>query len=173
MRSSYLFLFLCLSDAGQPITCFKDIEDIIALAYTPECVTSTATAHLEESGKMITRASLAPTSYEQIDGSLKRIAASAMDGQLSTTPFGAANALTAGMSSKHLRSSSLQDNVISASESIKATSDQVSNPQAPVVMLTIFRQGAIHKFCVKLGKEDGMGTRRIVHWCGAQIQVSS
>lgn len=26
---------------------------------------------------------------------------------------------------------------------------------------------------VQLGLEDGMGTNRILHWCGAQLQVSS
>lgn len=24
---------------------------------------------------------------------------------------------------------------------------------------------------VRLGQEDGLGTNRIVHWCGAQLQV--
>lgn len=122
---------------------------------------------------MTTRAGLSSTNYTKIDGRLKRAAASPIDGQ-PTMLLGAANTFLSESSSKHPRLSPLEDNVVPALKyEISDASDSVSHPQEPEVMLTIFREGAIHEFCVRLGKEDGMGTRRIVHWCGAQIQVSS
>lgn len=33
------------------------------------------------------------------------------------------------------------------------------------------RSGAVQQVTVKVGFEDGMGTNRVVHWCGAQLQV--
>jgi len=35
----------------------------------------------------------------------------------------------------------------------------------------IHRSGKILETEVELGLEDGMGTNRILHWCGAQLQV--
>jgi len=37
--------------------------------------------------------------------------------------------------------------------------------------LTIFRNGAVSDVSVNLGVEDGLGTDRLVHWAGAQLQA--
>ena len=39
------------------------------------------------------------------------------------------------------------------------------------VPLRIFRGGEVLELGVRLGLEDGLGTDRLVHWCGAQLQV--
>lgn len=47
-------------------------------------------------------------------------------------------------------------------------------PAAPApaeVTLRVCRQGRVMPVTVRLAAEDGMGTSRLVHWCGAQIQV--
>jgi len=39
--------------------------------------------------------------------------------------------------------------------------------------LTIFRDGCIHdNIAINLGWEDGLGTIRLLHWCGAQLQTA-
>lgn len=40
------------------------------------------------------------------------------------------------------------------------------------VPLRIFRGGEVLEVGVQLGLEDGLGTDRLVHWCGAQLQAS-
>ena len=42
---------------------------------------------------------------------------------------------------------------------------------APAVPLTIFRSGEVSQVSVRLGIEDGLGTDRLVQWCGAQLQA--
>ena len=39
------------------------------------------------------------------------------------------------------------------------------------VPLTIFRSGEVLGVGVRLGLEDGLGTDRLVQWCGAQLQA--
>ncbi len=56
----------------------------------------------------------------------------------------------------------------------EAAAGQQGMPEAPVadeVALRVCRQGRVLAVTVRLAHEDGMGTPRLVHWCGAQIQV--
>lgn len=41
----------------------------------------------------------------------------------------------------------------------------------PAMPITLFRGGQVLQAVVTLGQEGSMGTDRIVHWCGAQLQV--
>ncbi len=41
----------------------------------------------------------------------------------------------------------------------------------PQVALTIFRAPRVEEVRVQLGREDGLGTCRLIHWCGAMFQV--
>uniref|UniRef100_A0A383V519 Pro-apoptotic serine protease NMA111 n=1 Tax=Tetradesmus obliquus TaxID=3088 RepID=A0A383V519_TETOB len=43
--------------------------------------------------------------------------------------------------------------------------------QQPSVTLTLFRSGCVMDCQVGLGQEDSLGTDRLVHWCGAQLQA--
>lgn len=42
---------------------------------------------------------------------------------------------------------------------------------APTITVTIFRGGQVLDLPLLLGVEDGLGTDRLVHWCGAQLQA--
>ena len=42
----------------------------------------------------------------------------------------------------------------------------------PQVSVTICRGSAVEEVEVQLGSEDGLGTCRLIHWCGAMFQVS-
>lgn len=42
----------------------------------------------------------------------------------------------------------------------------------PQVLVTICRGSVVQEVEVQLGSEDGLGTRRLIHWCGAMFQVS-
>ena len=48
-----------------------------------------------------------------------------------------------------------------------------SDEAAALMTLTVFRSGqdAVQEVLLQPGLEDGMGTNRIVHFCGAQLQV--
>ncbi len=43
--------------------------------------------------------------------------------------------------------------------------------EMPQVALTIFRAPWVEEVRVQLGREDGLGTCRLIHWCGAMFQV--
>ena len=44
---------------------------------------------------------------------------------------------------------------------------------ATEVLLKICREGRVQKVAIQLAQDHGLGTRRLVHWCGAQFQVRS
>ena len=48
---------------------------------------------------------------------------------------------------------------------------QKGNLEMPQVALTIFRAPRVEEVRVQLGREDGLGTCRLIHWCGAMFQV--
>ena len=47
-----------------------------------------------------------------------------------------------------------------------------SADNAKEVQLKICRDGKVQKVAIQLAHDHGLGTRRLVHWCGAQFQVS-
>lgn len=48
---------------------------------------------------------------------------------------------------------------------------QQGSLKMPQVALTIFRPPRVEEVRVQLGREDGLGTCRLIHWCGAMFQV--
>ncbi|GFH09072.1 trypsin family [Haematococcus lacustris] len=52
--------------------------------------------------------------------------------------------------------------------------EQAASPLTPLPSLpiTIFRGTELMQVTVQLGSEAGMGTSRVLHWCGAQLQSS-
>ena len=53
-----------------------------------------------------------------------------------------------------------------------AMDSQQAAAAMPQVSVTICRGGIVEEVEVQLGSEDGMGTCRLIHWCGAMFQVS-
>jgi hypothetical protein len=71
-----------------------------------------------------------------------------------------------------------EDVTLGASGGVTVVSSQAGSggtaggqEELPDLPLTLFRGGQVHELGVQLGKEDGMGTGRLVHWCGAQLQA--
>ena len=55
-----------------------------------------------------------------------------------------------------------------------ASSEVAGTPgSGELVALGICRDGKVMSVQVALACEDSLGTARIVHWCGAQLQVCS
>eukprot|EP00878_Enallax_costatus_P005445 GHUV01005716.1.p1 GENE.GHUV01005716.1~~GHUV01005716.1.p1 ORF type:complete len:291 (+),score=136.94 GHUV01005716.1:24-875(+) len=50
--------------------------------------------------------------------------------------------------------------------------EQRQQQQLPAVDLTVFRGKDVLGLTVQLGQEDSLGTDRLVHWCGAQLQAT-
>ncbi len=42
---------------------------------------------------------------------------------------------------------------------------------ATEVALKICRGGRVRKMAIRIAHDHGLGTRRLVHWCGAQFQA--
>lgn len=61
----------------------------------------------------------------------------------------------------------------SSSEENSATASEtaVMETKALSLELTLFRDHQLMKEVIHLGEETGWGTERMVHWCGAQLQV--
>ena len=49
--------------------------------------------------------------------------------------------------------------------------EQQGHLAVPQVSLTIFRAPEVQQVQVQLGSEDGLGTCRLIHWCGAMVKV--
>ena len=49
---------------------------------------------------------------------------------------------------------------------------QQGAPAMPQVSVSICRGSKVEEVEVQLGSEDGLGTCRLIHWCGAMFQVS-
>jgi hypothetical protein len=49
--------------------------------------------------------------------------------------------------------------------------EQPAAEECTAVPLKICRGGKVQALQVRLAQEDGLGTCRLVHWCGAQLQV--
>lgn len=63
----------------------------------------------------------------------------------------------------------------SSSEENSATAPETPAVEAgPLSLdLTIFRDHQLMNEVIHLGEETGWGTERLVHWCGAQLQVTT
>lgn len=150
-----------LLSLGRPITCFKDVEDVIAAASGISPAVPSALQIQHASSTLI---------------GVKRAAAAVLSSDTeSVAALGASSEDAIPQSVKRLRAVPLAVDHTTphqACASVDVTSTS-SVPQGPSVVLTVFRASAVQEICVRLGREDGMGTGRIVHWCGAQIQVGT
>lgn len=166
--------------SGCAITCFKDVEDIIAQISFSTSLRPAIIARAHSFTQALAASDLASTTFQdfhattaqlersemQSDCGLKRTAATSSRTNPQLTRFLGAPA--SSESCKRLRAAPSKPIVSSLQELGSGTVTELLEPS---VMLTVFRAGAVLEIGVLLGKEDGMGTGRIVHWCGAQIQV--
>lgn len=168
---------------GHAITCFKDVEDIIAQVSVSTCLSPAVITLAHSSTQELAMSDHATTnspdlyattqlarSQTQSECGLKRTSMAASSTSPQLTRFLGAPA--SSESCKRLRAAPSKPCMSSLGELESGTHKETAKETLePSVMLTVFRASAVFEIRVLLGKEDGMGTGRIVHWCGAQIQV--
>lgn len=133
---------MLLAVAGRPVTCFQDVERLIS-------ETAAAAAAAKRAGPGAAAVSEERSAAEQGDASGRGRAREEGEGE--------------GPASKRARVEEAGEEAGSAAAA--------PGPAAPSIHLTIYRAGAVLDVEVVLGREDGMGTGRLVHWCGAQLQA--
>lgn len=133
---------MILAVNGKPVTCFSDVEDVLASgSFGLSSGTNVAGAAAE-------RAEETPS---------KRRRTSVGKG-------GKGPAVTEASPKLPPAASCLHD----------ASGQGAGSGEAAALMtLTVFRSGQddVQEVLLQPGLEDGMGTNRIVHFCGAQLQV--
>ncbi|DBA81059.1 TPA: hypothetical protein ACH3X2_007259 [Trebouxia sp. C0005] len=155
---------LVLAVNGQPVTSYSHVEDIVAacsLNATPYPVLNPTVPQKDNSTKSPIAA---VTSASGPQNDLSRSA-----GKASTV--GEGNELDRGqqqqpaMLIKAARNSPRLDSQPGPAETQKGSLEMSQ------VALTIFRAPRVEEVRVQLGREDGLGTCRLIHWCGAMFQA--
>ncbi|KXZ56802.1 hypothetical protein GPECTOR_1g722 [Gonium pectorale] len=136
---------MLLAMEGRPVTCFLDVERLIA--------ETAAAAGASGRGLSASTGSTAPGAVQENGGG------AAAEGCF---PDDAAD----GRPAKRARTESSPEASLAA-----AYAPIVPRQGRPSMHLTIYRSGCVQDVEVVLGQEDGMGTGRLVHWCGAQLQA--
>ena len=130
---------MILAVNGKPVTCFSDVEDVLASgSFGLGSKTNVAGAAVE-------RAEETPSKRRRTSvGKGGKGPAAVTEASPKPPPTAAAS----GQGTGH-------------------------DGAAALMTLTVFRSGqdAVQEVLLQPGLEDGMGTNRIVHFCGAQLQV--
>lgn len=171
---------LILAVNEQPVTSYRHVESIIAAQLNAaRCNDSDLSANSKV--QLAAGCSFGPkedslcaaASDGHVQSPAGRVKAhsnptySAAAMQDNTTGAGVNNSPTA-VSAALIKAGRLQTDAPVASP----TSSQQDGIAKPAVAVIIFRGAAVQTVSVQLGLEDGYGTRRIVHWCGAMLQVA-
>lgn len=135
---------MLLAVNGRPVTCFKDVEGAIAAAAVAGEGSADAAAAAATRAAKRRRSS-------QGGGAAGN---GAVAGGAAAEPV----AVCVGASGLHTSSEASLDAAGAASAA------------PPSVQLNICRAGEVCEVAVELGSEDSMGTGRLIHWCGAQVQ---
>ena len=129
---------MILAVNGKPVTCFSDVEDVLASgSFGLGSKTNVAEAAVE-------RAEETPSKRRRTSvGKGGKAPATVTEASPKPSPAAASGQVTG------------------------------SGGAAALMTLTVFRSGqdAVQEVLLQPGLEDGMGTNRIVHFCGAQLQV--
>ncbi|KAG2499918.1 hypothetical protein HYH03_002205 [Edaphochlamys debaryana] len=154
---------MLLAMAGRPVTCFQDVERLIS---------SAAAAAAAGAGPSGAASSCGSGAQGAIRGAGEPAGpgAPAPEGTngTGTSASGRDDAGPDGPPAKRPRPSEAP--AAAAGALVPSTSGPTQMLPSPM-HLTIYRSGAVQDVEVVLGREDGMGTGRLVHWCGAQLQA--
>ncbi len=132
---------MLLAVSGRPVTCFQDVERLIS--------ETAAAAAANGAGP----------------------GAAALSEGRSTAGQGDADASGRGRAREEGEGEGPASKRARVEEAGEEEGSAAAAPAAPSIHLTIYRAGAVLDVEVVLGREDGMGTGRLVHWCGAQLQA--
>ncbi len=155
---------LVLAVNGQPVTSYGHVEGIVAACslaarpiLTPPYPPQSSTAPQENPPQKSLIADVTSTSGSGLKGSNSR------EGKAGATDE--ANLGDIGQPEPAV--------LIKAARPGSARSEsQQGILEMPQVLLTIFRAPRVEEVRVQLGSEDGLGTCRLIHWCGAMFQVT-
>ena len=174
---------LVLAVNEQPVTSYRHVESLIAAQHLALSPSSDAPRSLSSPAQDRSSVS-AGCSFD------------AKENNIDASSLAADSNCSAGKAavlSSHRSDAAMQDKTAAAetnslgnttTQLIKASRLQTSDPEEndtvsesgsigrPSVAVTVFRGAAVEVVRVQLGLEDGLGTRRIVHWCGALLQVT-
>lgn len=174
---------LVLAVNEQPVSSYRHVESLIAAQHLAVSTSSDAPCSLSSSTQDKSNV-LAGCSFDAKENNI-HVPSLAVDLNCS--------AGKAAVLSSHRSDAAMQDKTAAAeinslanttTELIKASRLQTSAPEEndtvaasgsiarPSVAVTVFRGAAVEVVRVQLGLEDGLGTRRLVHWCGALLQVT-
>ena len=159
---------LLLAVNGQPVTSYGDVETIVAACSLAAQATSesyqTPDPNSPPGSILATPAEPSPSkssSPQQFTGRTKQSHEAAAVSNKTQHQGGSPKLIRAARpDSSGLNSS----RVPMASQQGAVTMPQVS--------VTICRGSVVQELEVQLGSESGLGTCRLIHWCGAMFQVS-
>ncbi|KAI3430723.1 hypothetical protein D9Q98_005309 [Chlorella vulgaris] len=155
---------LVLAIGGQPISSFNDVERVIVQAAAAAETAAVVAVSPPGAGAGAPGTSGVPGSaagqQDQEAPPMKRARVAASEG---VEQAGLATGMEVDVG---------QPVAPAVPTAVPAAVPVPAQAQLPEVSLslTIFRDGEVQEVAVRLGQEDGLGTDRLVHWCGAQLQ---
>ncbi|KAF5839291.1 hypothetical protein DUNSADRAFT_1164 [Dunaliella salina] len=180
---------MLLAMAGKPVTCFRDVESLISAFNSnaparlhPGAHSNGGDAKQQEQQQQQQpgqrRARAAAESDGDVEGQPPRkkgpgaqISSESQQQQQQQQQHGVGGA---GQNNASEDGGLQGEGAPAAASATHASGSNAGNGNsscAPWMPVTIFRSGQIMETHVQLGLEDGMGTNRILHWCGAQLQL--
>ncbi|GLC44411.1 hypothetical protein PLESTB_000472500 [Pleodorina starrii] len=145
---------MLLAMAGRPVTCFHDVERLISeTAAAAAAAAATATVSAAGSGA---------------GGASVSLGDDALDDDAPPSKRPRPSEPASGSQAEQPASGELAP---ASTSQQQVQGGQGPGPGRPSMHLTIYRSGCVLDVEVVLGREDGMGTGRLVHWCGAQLQA--
>ena len=160
---------LVLAVNGQPVTSYGDVETIVAACSLVAQATSVPHHQSLDPNSPSGSTCAMPaepsqsksSSPQHLTGKTEQLRAAAA----------ASNKARHQADSPELIKAARPDN--SGLDSLKLPLESQQGAVAmPQVSVTICRGAVVEEVEVQLGSEDGMGTSRLIHWCGAMFQVS-
>lgn len=168
---------LVLAVNEQPVTSYTHVENIIAAQHLAHSTRGHVGCRPSELHSKL----LAGCSHETKENSTAGLGAKANSSACVAAKFGP-QSMHAAMQDK-TRAAAINSSTEPLTAAIAGskcqsndTNEGVSrsasgNSTRAAISLTIYRDAAVKSVSVQLGLEDGLGTRRLVHWCGALLQV--
>ena len=165
---------LVLAVNGQPVTCYSHVESLVAAAYL---AAQTPLGHSEPFNQTSALVSMSSSKHHtvpaasepQMQKSLSKIGSLA---DKTEQPDGQAASLSQQSNDSLMLIRAARPDDFHAEASGKHSDSLQDTLFTPQVSVTICRGSAVQDVAVQLGSEDGLGTCRLIHWCGAMFQVS-
>ncbi len=156
---------LVLAVNGQPVTSYGHVEDIVAacsLSATPHPPLNLTAPQEDHSPKLLIAAVMSTSGMFESDLSVSA-------GKAGTVNEG--NEIKCGWQQPAMLIKAARPSSPGVDSQSGPAETQKGNLEMPQVALTIFRAPRVEEVRVQLGREDGLGTCRLIHWCGAMFQV--